>query len=551
MAKSRRTRILILGGGFAGVYTAMALEKRIGRDPDVEIGLVSRDNYLVFQPLLPEVISGGIGILDTLAPIRRLCPNTNLYVRAVEGIDLEKRVVTTSSGFRHRPYRLEYDHLVLALGSITDFGGQPGLREHALPFKYLGDALVLRNQIIHALEEADIEEDPQLRQALLTFVVAGGGFSGVEVVAQINDFVRKVAGSFRRIERGQIRVVLLAGARILPELPEDLAAFAHRVLQRHGVEIRLNTRLSGATADSALLPRGERIPTKTLVSTVPSASNPLLAALACPKDRDRIIVNEYLEVPDYPGVWAIGDCARVPDRRTGQPCPPTAQHATRQAKCVASNILATLHGRPPQPFTFKALGKLGGLGHHSAVAEILDLKLAGFPAWLLWRVIYLLKLPGLDRKLRVATDWFLDLLLKPDIVQLRTHDAPAVGREHFEANETIFGQGDRGDRLYIIVDGEVEVVKREVGGREGILAVLGPGECFGEMALVSDLPRMASARSRTSVNLLTVDRTAFAALFGALPPLRGLFQQLIERRSAAVAESPPGHPGPLKGISVP
>lgn len=536
VASSRRTRILILGGGCAGVSAAMALERHLGRDPDVEIGLVSRDNYLVFQPLLPEVISGSIGILDTIAPIRRLCPNTNLYVRTVEGIDLEKRVVTTSSGFRPRPYQLEYDHLVLALGSITDFSGQPGLREHAFPFKYLGDALVLRNHIIHALEEADIEQDPQLRQALLTFVVAGGGFSGVEVVAQINDFVRKVSGSFRHIDRGQIRVVLLAGARILPELPEDLAAFAHRALQRHGVEIRLNTRLAGATADSALLPQGEKIPTKTLVSTVPAAPNPLIAALPCKKDRDRIVVNDHLGVPDFPGVWTIGDCAWVLDRHTGQPCPPTAQHATRQAVCCARNIVAALRGRSPQPFAFKALGKMGGLGHHSAVAEILDLKLSGFFAWLLWRLIYLMKLPGLDRKVRVATDWFLDLLLKPDIVQLRTHDVPAVGREHFEPQETIFEQGDRGDRLYIIVDGEVEVVKRDPDGTEVLLAVLGSGDCFGEMALVSDLPRMASARSRTSVNLLTLDRTAFSALFGALPPLRGLFQQLIEQRVAALAQ---------------
>lgn len=537
MASSRRTRILILGGGFGGVYTAMALEKRLGRDPDVEIGLVSRDNYLVFQPMLAEVISGTIGLMDTLAPIRRLCPNTNLYTRTVEGIDLDKRIVSTSSGFRPRPYQLEYDHLVMALGSITDFTGQPGLREHAFPFKYLGDALVLRNHIIHALEEADIETDPELRRALLTFVVAGGGFSGVEVAAQINDFVRKGARSFRNLTTAQIRVVLLAGARILPELPEDLAAFAHRKLQRRGVEIRLATRLAGATADYALLQGGDKIPTKTLVSTVPAAPNPLVAGLPCKKERGRIVVTEHLEVADYPGVWAIGDCAWVPDRLTGgQPCPPTAQHATRQATACARNIAATLRGRPKRPFAFRAVGKLGGLGHHSAVAEILDVKLSGFLAWLLWRAIYLTKLPGVDRKLRVATDWLLDLFLKPDIVQLRARETPGVGREHFEAHETIFEQGDRGDRLYIIVDGEVEVVKKEPDGREAVLAVLGPGECFGEMALVSDLPRMASAHSRTSVNLLTVDRVAFGALFAALPPLRGLFQQLIEQRTCA--ESP-------------
>lgn len=534
MARPRRTRILILGGGFGGVYTAMALEKKLRRDPGAEIGLVSRDNYLVFQPMLPEVISGSIGILDTIAPIRRLCPNTNLYTRMVESVDLKNRVVTTSSGFRPRPYQLEYDHLVIALGNITSFAGQPGLEEHALPFKYLGDALVLRNHIIHALEEADIEKDADLRRALLTFVVAGGGFSGVEAVAELNDFIREVARSFRNIPAGEIRVMLLhAGPLILPELPADLAGFAQRLLGRRGIELRLNTRLAGATADAALLEGGERIPTKTLVSTVPSAPNPLVAALPCKKERGKIVVNEYLEVPGYPGVWAVGDCAWVPDRLSGQPCPPTAQHATRQAACCAHNLVATLRGEPKQPFGFKALGKLGALGHHSAVAEVVGVKLSGFLAWLLWRGIYLMKLPGIDRKLRVATDWMLGLFLKPDIVQLKTGQGAGVGREHFEAHEIIFDQGDRGDRLYIIVDGEVEVVKKEPGRGEVVLARLGPGECFGEMALVSDLPRMAAARSRTGVNLLTVDRGAFSALFANLPPLRGLFEQLIEQRLKA------------------
>ena len=535
MSAAPRTRILILGGGFGGVYTAMALEKQLRRDRDVEIGLVSRDNYLVFQPMLAEVAVGGIGLLDTITPIRRLCPNTNLYMRTVEQIDIKNRVVTTSSGFRPRPYHLAYDHLVIALGSVTDLSAQPGLSEHAFPFRHLGDALVLRNRIIHALEEADIESDPELRRALLTFVVAGGGFSGVEVVAQLNDFVRKIAGSFRHVRPTEIRVVLLGGSRILPELPEDLAVFAQRKLQRRGVEVRLNTRVAGATPDFAILQTGERIPTKTLVSTVPAAPNPLVAALPFKKDHGRIVVNEHLEVPDYPGVWAIGDCASVPDRLTMQPSPPTAQHATRHAKCCADNIAATLHGRPKRAFAFRTLGKLGGLGHHSAVAEVLDVKLSGFVAWLLWRAVYLMKLPGLDRKLRVATGWLLDLFLKPDIVQLRTHETAAVQREHFEAGEIIFDEGDRGDRLYIIVDGEVEVVRPARGGGEEVVAVLGAGECFGEMALVSDRPRSATARSRTKVNVVAVDRAAFGTLFATLPPLRRAFEQMIAQRSAETA----------------
>jgi NADH dehydrogenase len=540
----KRSRILILGGGFGGVYTAMALERRLRKSGvDAEIALVSRDNYLVFQPMLTEVISGSVGITDTIAPIRRLCPRTDLYTRTIEAIDLTNRVVTTSSGFRPRPYRLEYDHLVIALGGITNFAGQKGLAEHAIPFKYLGDALIVRNRIIHALEEADIEEDAELKRALLTFVVAGSGFSGVEAVAELNDFVRMVAGSFRNISPSEIRVVLLAGSRVLPELPPALGDFALKLMERRGVEIRMNSRLVAASPDSAVTQGGERIATKTLISTVPPAPNPLVDALPCKKDKGKLVVNEFLEVPEYPGVWAIGDCASVPDGVSGQPCPPTAQHATRQAEFCAENIVATLQNRPKRAFAFKALGKLGALGHHSAVAEVFGVKFSGFKAWVLWRGIYLMKLPGLDRKLRVSMAWFLDFFMKPDIVQLRADQAASVGRAHFDANQLIYEQGDRGVRLYVIVDGEIEIVRKD-DSQEHVLAKLVPGDCFGEMALVADLPRNAAARSRTEVNLITVDRGAFSALFATLPPLRMLFEQLIAQRSGGHAKPPSTPPTP-------
>jgi NADH dehydrogenase len=527
-------RILILGGGFGGVYTALTLEKLLKRElreGRVELGLVSRDNYIVFQPMLPEVISGSIGILDTITPIRRLCPSTNLYTRAVEKIDLDRKHVFAAAGFGSRQCALEYDHLVIALGNVTSFAGQPGLAEHALPFKYLGDALALRNRIIHTLEEADIERDPEVRRALLTFVVAGGGFSGVEAVAELNDFVRTAAKAFRNILREEIRVILLhALGLILPELPESLAEFAQRLLMKRGVEIKLNTRLHGATADAALLVGGERIPTRTLVSTVPSTANPLVAALPVKKEKGRIIVGRHLELPDHPGVWAVGDCAWVVDTRTGEPCPPTAQHATREAMCAAQSIAAAIRGGARREFSFTALGKMGSLGHHSAVAEIFGMKLSGFLAWWLWRTVYLMKLPGLDRKIRVATDWTLDLILPPDITQLKIEHPESIRREHFEPNEIIFREGDRGDRLYVLVDGEVEVTQHVPGRGDLPLRQLGPGECFGEIALVSDRPRSATVRSLTSVNVLALDRDAFQALFSHLPPLRGFFEQLIEAR---------------------
>jgi NADH:ubiquinone reductase (H+-translocating) len=529
------TRILILGGGFGGVYTALTLERLLRRDlrrGTVEVALVNRENYMVFQPMLPEVISGSIGLVDTISPIRRLCPNTNLYTRPIEKIDIQRKRILTAAGLGTRPCEIEYDHLVIALGNVPSLADLPGLAEHVLPFKYLGDALTLRNRVIHTLEEADIEPDPQVRRALLTFVVAGGGFSGVEVVAELNDFVRAVARNFRHLNPGDIRVILVhGGERIFPELPRSLAELAQRLLSKRGVEIRLRTRLAGATAEAALLEGGDRIATRTLVSTVSSVPNSLVASLPVKKERGRIVVDSHLAVPDYPGVWAVGDCAFVVDGGSGEPCPPTAQHAIRQARRLAENFVATLRGAPKKRFAFAALGKMASLGHRSAVGEIFGLRVSGFFAWWLWRTMYLMKLPGLDRKIRVATDWTLDLILPPDIVQLSTEKHLAIRREHFEPNETIFREGDSGDSLYIIVDGEVEIT-RDVPGRGDVrLARLGHGECFGEMGLVRQMPRSATVRTVTRVNVLAMDRYMFQALFAHMPPLRLFFEQLIQLRS--------------------
>jgi NADH dehydrogenase len=535
MAHGERTRILILGGGFGGVHTAVHLERLLARELEagtVELGLVSRENYMVFQPMLPEVISGSIGLVDTITPIRRLCPSTNLYTRTIERIELDRRRVHAAAGFGSRQYSLEYDHLVIALGNVTSFAGRPGLAEHALPFKYLGDALAIRNRLIHTLEEADIEGSAEVRRMLLTFVVAGGGFSGVEAVAELNDFVRAAARSFRNLRADEIRVILVhAGGVILPELPSSLGRFAETLLSRRGVEIRLNQRLQSATADAALLEGGDRIETRTLITTVPSMANPLVAMLPCKSERGRLVVDEHLAVPEHPGVWAVGDCAWVIDARTGEPAPPTAQHATREARCVAENIAATLRGTPRRAFSFRALGKMGSLGHRSAVAEVFGFRLSGFVAWWLWRTIYLMKLPGLDRKVRVALDWTLDLLFPPDIVQLKTEHPVGLRREHFEADETIFHEGDRGDWLYIVLDGEVDVLQSVPGRGQVPLRRLGRGECFGEIALVSDRPRSATVRCATPVNVLAVDREAFETLFSSLPPLRGFFEQLIAART--------------------
>lgn len=546
-----RPRVVILGGGFAGVYTAMYLETLLrGRD-DYEIALVNRENYFVFQPMLAEVVSGNIGLLDTVSPIRRLAPRTDLFVREVEGIDLERRTVTLSHGFRPRPLVLPFDHLVLAMGTVTDFRGMTGLHEHALPFKNLADALHLRNHLIHVLEEADIETEPELKRQLLTFVIGGGGWSGTEVAAEINDFVRRVARSYRDIDPKEIRVVLVhSGERVLErELSEKLSRYAQQILQQRGVEMCLKSRLSAATPDAAILNTGQRIPTKTLVSTVPASPNPVLELLPLPKDRGKLRGSLTLEVEGHPGIWALGDCAVVPNPGGEGPCPPTAQHAIHQAKTAAHNIVAAIRGGEKKQFDFRGLGTMGSLGHRSAVAEILGgVKLSGLLAWFLWRGVYWSKLPGLDRKLKVAIAWALDLLVPPELVQLKLDSSQGVTQAHFEPGEAVFHQGELGDRLYIILRGEAEVV-REEGGGEHVLARLGAGEYFGEMALLNQKERTATVRCVTPVDVLSLRKGDFSALVANLPDLRASFEGVMARRIAGhqasdgAAPAPQGSPG--------
>ena len=419
MRTGRRKRVVILGGGFAGVYVARALEKELGRSEDYEIALVNKENYFVFQPMLPEVISSAIGLLDVVSPIRRLLKKTTLYVRDVEAVDLVAKTVTTSPGIHPHPHVIEYDHLVLALGSVTDFRGLPGLPEHAFPFKNLADAIALRNQVIGALEEAAIEEHEDARRELLTFVVAGGGFSGVEVAAELNDFVREATASYPSIPPDEVRVILVHSQdRILPEVSQRLGRFAERILRKRGVELLLDTKLAAATCKTAELEDGGVIRTRTLVSTVPASPHPLIERLALPKARNgRVVVDRWLAVEGRDDVWALGDCAVVPDP-SGGVAPPTAQHAIRQARAAAANIVAAMRGGSRAEYAFKGLGKMGALGHRCAVAEVFGFQFSGFFAWWLWRTIYLMKLPGWGRRLKVASSWTLDLLLPTELVQL-------------------------------------------------------------------------------------------------------------------------------------
>jgi NADH dehydrogenase len=529
----KRKRIVILGGGFGGIYTARYLERALRNRDDFEITLINKENYFVFQPMLAEVVSGSIGILDTVSPIRRMLPHTDLHVRDVESIDIENQTITTTPGFRPQPNLIHYDHLVLALGNVTDFRGFRGLPEHAIPFKNLSDALYIRNHVIHVLEEAAIEhKNKDLRKQLLTFVVAGGGFSGAEVVAELNDFVRGVIKNYPQLDPCDVRIVLLhALDRILPELDEKLARYAQGILTKRGVEIRLNTKLEAATGEEAILEGGMRIPTKTLISTVPSSPNPLVDTLALAKERGRLKVDSSLLVVGTNNVWALGDCALVP-MTDGKICPPTAQFAIRQAKTAAHNIVAAIRGGERRMFQFKELGKLAALGHRTAAAQVFGVNVSGFAAWFLWRTIYLMKLPGWGRRLKVAASWSFDLFLPPELVQLKFTNATGVAHEHFEPGQEVFRQDDLGDRIYIIARGQADVLRRE-NGQETVLARLGSGEYFGEMALLNHTTRNATVRCVEPLDVLSIHKREFSILAANLPAMRESFEQVMKQRRLA------------------
>jgi NADH dehydrogenase len=435
MSAARPIRIVVLGGGFAGIYAVRELERLLGRDPRVEMTLVNKDNFFVFTPMLHEVAASDLTLTNIVDPIRKLLRRATFFHGEVLDIDLAQRVVTVTHGVDgDHPHRLEYDHLVLALGAVTNFFDTPGLAERAFTMKTLGDAIALRNRIIDSLEEGDFECCPEVRRRMMTFVVAGGGFAGVETVAAVYDFMRDALPHYPHLRPTDVRVALVhPGAVILPELHEKLGRYAQRKLAARGIELHLETKVEGFSAAGVELSDGTLIPTANLVWTAGTAPNPLLAPLPCDKQRGRVVVDEFLQVRGWPGVWALGDCACVPDAATGGYCPPTAQHASRQGKVLARNLAAAIRGGRPRPFTFKTLGQLAAIGRRRGVAHILGRNFSGFLAWWLWRTIYLIKLPRLERKVRVALDWTLDLVFTKDLVQCPTTRAVPVARDDASA----------------------------------------------------------------------------------------------------------------------
>ncbi len=551
-ARRQPTRVVILGGGFAGVATACALTRKLRHRGDVHVEVLSAENYFVFQPLLPEVAAGSINPNHVVNPIRELLPRAHFRWCRVEGIDQARKLVLVTQGDGRAIVEVPYDHLVFALGKISDVSSMPGVGEHGLAMKDLGDAFRLRNHVLRCLELAGITDDADERRALLTFVVAGGGFSGVETIGELSEMVRRCLPNFPTLSMADVRLCLVHSRdTLLPEMAPGPGQAAGRILRKRGVEMILNARVRAATRHGVHLSTGQFVATRTLVCTVGNVANPVVRQLldgggfAEGRINGRGIgvfaTEPTLACVGRPGYWAVGDNAGIPDPENPQSfCPPTAQFAVREARTCAANILAAIEGRAPRTFHHRNFGMLASLGRRSAVADILGIRFSGMPAWIAWRAAYWAMLPGAARKVMVLLDWGLDLVFRRDIAQLHVDGARHVHMAHYEPGELIIAKDEIGRELFAVRDGEVEAFEPAADGvPERSLAILRRGEVFGEKALIEDRRRSASVRALTPVDVLVVSREDFAALIGQFAVLRDYFDGLMGARYGSPADPVP------------
>ncbi len=411
-------RILILGGGFAGINVLNHLQETFQSNTTVSISLVSQDNFFLHTPLLPEMATGMLASRHIATPIRSFCKRARYYQAKVDSIDLNNKKVTISRALDNQKRELGYDYLVIALGGKTNFFGNKNVEKFALTIKTLGDAIRLRNHIISILENADQTEDPDVLSRLLTFVVVGGGFSGVETIGEINDFVREsVEKYYRNIDSEKIKIILVsAKEKILPEIGE-LGEYAMKSLTKNGVEIIKSTKLVDAEPEQISLDNGMKIPYSTLIWAGGVTVDPVVSTLDTEhSSRGNVVVDKFLEIKNHSKVFALGDCASITDEKINKPYPPTAQHAVREAKIVSENIISSIKGDDSQkPFVFESKGSMAKIGKRNGVALLMGRKISGFAAWFLWRQYYLSTLPSTEKKLRVAMDWSADLFFPRDI----------------------------------------------------------------------------------------------------------------------------------------
>src|SRR5258705_2756310 len=523
-------RVVIVGGGFAAVQFAKTLRSKV-RGSECEILLFNRENHMVFHPLLADVAGASINVDAAAAPLRQMLPGVGCRTERVQRIDLHSSEIEFDDG-QGALTRLHYDHVVIACGAESNLGIIPGMSEHAFAFKFMSAAINLRQQVVRQMESAEATTDPDLRRWHLSFTIVGAGFSGVEVAGEINELVSSSTRFYRNFRKEDVVVSLVHSQdQILPEVAPKLREFARKKMQKAGITMLLNTRAVAATHEGVELNDGRMLTGATVVCTIGTAISPIVQALDVPKERGRIRTTPEMRIEAQTNAWAIGDCAYIINAFDNKPAAPTGQFAERQGRQAALNVVRILKAEPTQPFRFKALGQLCSIGGYQAVAEMLGVHISGFVAWLLWRGGYLFKLPTWSRRLQVGLDWSWDVLFPRDLSFLNTDTTQQATHAYYRPGDFIHRQGELARVFSIIEEGQVEVLQNSPTADTKVVAVLGQGDFFGEVALLGNRPHETSIRARSAVRLRQVGSALFSELAGSFAPLRDLLAKAVSRHS--------------------
>ena len=524
-------RVLILGGGFAGLYAARNIQKLMGHD--VEIEVVNRENYFVFQPLLPEIAGGAISAINAVSPLRFLTKAISIRKAEIDSIDPVEQTVTVFQGVQRRPTILNYDDLVIAVGSGSNLSKTPGLSEHAFTMKTLSDAQRLRAHIIERLEHADITRLPEVKKGTLTFSVIGGGFSGVETVGEIKELIDRSLRYYPNICASEIRVVLLEfSERILNEMPESLAKYAHANLEKRGIEIQLGVGVVEATGTQLVTSADEVIDTRTIVATIGNTPSAIIANMPLHLQHGRILVGQDFRAKGYENIWSIGDCALIPmQENSGERenfAPPTAQFAVREAAHLAMNLKAASEQMPLKPFQYKSKGALASLGAGCGVAQVFGLKFTGRVAWLLWRVYYIAFLPGMQTRISVLWNWLMDGFSRRSVVQITAQNNSETRHVLYRAGDRIYENGSRADGFYTIISGQVRITSTDSETGLEKSRLLTTGEHFGERLLLGATRRIANAVAMEDTKVLVLTQEEFLKLAEGLPFFNSYFMDHLK-----------------------
>ena len=521
------SRVIIIGGGFAGVKCARVLRKSAPKD--LEIVLFSRDNHMVFQPLLADVAGSSLNPRAVAAPLRQLLPGVQCRAEEVIEIDLAGNAVVHLGG-DGQPRRLGYDHVVIACGNQVNLNLLPGMANHALPLKTVGDAIALRAHTMRMLEAADLAETEEERRAYLTYIVVGGGFSGVEVAGELNDLVRAALPHYPRLMHADVNVTLLHGqAQILPELSPHLRDYARMRMERAGVRVRCEAKVTEVTGLGATLDGGERIRGATVVCTVGTTATALIARLDVAKERGRIVVDADMRLAGRINAWAVGDCAIVVNAIDGKPAPPTAQFAEREGCQAAQNLVRVLRGEGTQAFSHQSVGAACGIGGRRGVAELYGVRISGFAAWWLWRSAFLAKLPSLLQKIKVGLDWAWELVFPRDLSHFRAATSSPVNEAYYAPGDVLFRRGQRLGHWFAIASGEADVVGHADDGSESIAMSLRAGDLAGAATLAELDEGAACVRARTAVTASLISDEALSHMSGVLKPVQTLLERGVAR----------------------